>query len=1440
RNLAAANYTVTVTDNNGCTSVSTLSITEPAVLGASISSTNNVSCNGGSDGTATVTANGGTTPYTYLWSNGQTAVTATNLAATNYVVTVTDNNGCTTTANVTLSEPTHLTTANTYQENVSCNGLSDGLAAITPSGGTAPYTYLWSDNQTADTARNLTAATYTVTVTDNQGCALVENVTISEPVQLSISAQAVSQVSCNGLSNGSASANATGGTSPYSFLWSNNQVGDTARNLGAANYSVTITDQNGCTATTSVTISEPATLVGAIANSFDVSCNGGNDGLAVVDPQGGTAPYTYLWSNNQTADTTRNLNAGNYSVTITDQNACTATTAVIISEPSALTTTISSSTNISCNGLSDGIVTVSANGGTTPYTYLWSDNQTTATASNLPAGNYQVTVSDNNQCTSVESITLTEPASLVCSNGTQINASCKDLSDGSAKVIVNGGTQPYTYLWSDNQQTDSASNLSAGNYSVTVTDQNNCSSVSSFLITEPDSLLSATSITNGVSCTGFSNGEASVSATGGTQPYTYLWSNNSTNDTISGLFAGKYFVTLSDQNGCSIVDSVELVGPTQLVSTIGSSTDVSCNGGSDGFAYANANGGTPPYTYLWSNNANTDTLRNLSAGTYVLTLTDANGCNSGATVTINEPAALGLSITNESMVSCQGLSDAKAYVTVNGGTTPYTYLWNDNQASDTARNLSAGPYSVTVTDANACSSVISTTVTEPNALVSSMGSSTNVNCFGGSDGAATVTANGGTTPYTYNWNNGDNTATSSNLIAGTYFVTITDANGCVDSSNITITEPNLLSTTTSVNSPISCNNAANGIASVSPSGGTAPYTYNWSQGATTASISNLGPGTFLVTVTDNNQCSTVDSVTLVQPATLTTSISNATDVSCFSLADGQASVVGSGGTSPYTYFWSNNETTNSIQNLSAGTYGVTITDARGCQSSSSVSITQPAQLSATLNGSNISCFGQADGQISTAISGGTTPYNYNWSNGEQTPLINNLGAGTYLLTLSDFNNCQVTDSFTVIEPDTLSLTITADDTVCINVPKSLDATASGGTGAYTFTWNQNLGNSPSVSVSPQQNTTYSISVTDANNCPEAVRNVTLTVRDVASDSLNISSSGNICVGDSSLISVDFVGSIGPFSYQWNQTLSGIQDQYVSPTATTTYILDVIDACANTLTDSVEVAVSDPPVIALNDTLIEGCEDLSLTFSNQTPSNYTYSWNFGDGITSTEAEPSNTYTDPGTYSVQLNVSTPEGCESQSQANYRVRVLPSPIASIFASPTETDIENPDITISSDFSDANFWTWNFGDGKDSSNINDFVYTYADTGTYILNLLERNSFNCYDSAQLRIRINPNYEIKIPNVFIPSTGGPTGGTYNPNSTSNAVFHPFLEYVEDYHLMIFNRWGELMFESKDVNIGWDGYYKGKLCQADVYVYKMEVEFINGDRATKVGDLTLLR
>jgi len=1343
--------------------------------------------------------------------------------------------------------------------NVSCNGGTDGSITLNPSGGFSPFGFVWNDGPTSQNRSNLTAGSYTVTISNTFGCDSILTFNVTEPIVLGSSISASTDASCNGASDGSATVTANGGTAPYTYLWNDpaNSTTATVNALAAGSYRVTITDNNGCsTINTSLTINQPQVLVASASLGSNVSCFGANDGSALAAATGGTLPYTFIWDD-PGSSTTAGLNAvsaGTYHVTISDQNGCTDSASVSITQPSILNASINSSSNASCNGFANGAARVTASGGTGPYTYLWNDPANTSidTVSGLLAGTYTVTVTDNQGCNLTASVVISEPSQLTASVAGSTNVSCNGLSDGSAFAAGSGGTSPYNFLWSDPSSTalDTLRNVAAGSYFVTITDANGCTAINSVIISEPNLLLSAINDSTNVSCFGFSDGRAVVNANGGTLPYTYLWSdiNSSTTDSINNVPAGAYAVTITDANACSIIDSVFIQEPDSLIASIASSIDVSCFGLSDGSAVAQIQGGTAPFNFIWNDPANTtnDSISNLAFGRYQLTLTDGNNCSDTSSVLINQPQPLISATLLLDSVSCFGLSNGRAVASAGGGTLPYQFNWNDPNSStgDTITNLSAGTYIVTITDQNSCTKLDSVSVEQADTFVVSRASSIDVSCNGGNDGKAFTTVSGGNTPYSYAWSNNANTDSIVNLRAGVYTLTITDAKQCSDTLSVRINEPAPLLAIIDTSINVSCNGLSDGSALALGSGGTMPYTYLWNDPAatTTAQLSNLSAGTYTLTMTDAQQCITSVSILITEPAILSTNIQSSVDVSCQGGADGTASLTTSGGTQPYTFFWSNNADSSTILNLTAGTYFVTVTDANGCSDVDSVTITQPNGMSLSLDADSISCFGFNDGQVVSILSGGTTPYTYNWSNNRTTPAIANLGPGNYILTVTDLNGCTVTDTAEIVEPPILDLTLTAADTICVNSNKLLVATATGGTGAYQYSWNQNLGNSPAVNVQPTVTTTYSVSVTDANGCPTVTETVEIGVRNIFAESVELSSSGNICLGDSATLTPQFTPSaeaIGPFTYQWNQGLSGTTAIKVSPDTSTSYILQIVDACNNIISDTVRVEVSDPPDINLGDSLIEGCSPLTVTFDNGTPSGFVYFWDFGDGNTSLEATPTHTYTTPGSYSVDYTVSTPQGCLSDYDGDFRVNVLPTPESIIDINPSTADIDYPRVEVYTDVADANSWFWTFGDG-DSSFAQNPSHLYSDTGTYTITLIKENSFGCSDTAYATFIVEPSYDIKIPNVFIPNVNGSNGGRYDPNNPNNAVFFPFVEYVDDYRLLIFNRWGEVVFESNDQLVGWDGYYKGELCQADVYVYKLELRFINGQRETKVGDLTLLR
>lgn len=694
------------------------------------------------------------------------------------------------------------------------------------------------------------------------------NFCVQSTPSLTASIESSNDVSCNGGNDGSATATASGGTQPYSYSWSNGANGASATNLSAGNYTVTVTDNNGTQATDNITITQPS-AISFSTNKSNISCYGANDGTANVQVSGGTSPYTYLWSNNATSASISQLSPGTYSVTITDANGCTTSTSLTISEPSLLEV-VASSNDVSCNGGNNGSASSIVTGGTAPYSYSWNNGTNNASVSGLSAGTYSVTVTDANGCTASSSTSIQEPTAISLSTSTS-DASCSQINDGSVNLSVSGGVGPYNYLWSNGETTEDLNNLASGSYSVTVTDQNGCTANTSATVNQ-QSTISASASSSDVSCYGGSDGSVSVSASGGSSPYSYLWSNGSVTENVLGLSAGSFSVTVTDISGCTATASTNINEPSALVANE-SSADISCNGANDGVASVSVSGGTPPYSYLWNTGNTSATITGLSVGNYSVTVTDANGCIIQSSFNINEPALLTAS-TSPTNASCNGSNDGAVDLTVNGGTTPYTYNWSNGSSSQDLNGIGAGNYSVTVTDANGCEATSSSTVNEPTAILLST-SSSNISCNGANDGTINVISSGGTSPYSYEWNNGSTSSGLSGLTAGNYFVTVTDASGCTATDEVTLTEPATLSLLLS-GTDASCDQT-DGSVSASVSGGTAPYTYLWSNGATTVSISALDSGTYTLTVIDAQGCTANENIEIQKNCGCTYATVNSND-----------------------------------------------------------------------------------------------------------------------------------------------------------------------------------------------------------------------------------------------------------------------------------------------------------------------------------------------------------------------------------------------------------------------------------------------------------------------------------------------------------------------------------------------------------------------------------
>lgn len=1165
----SGNYSVTVTDSNGCTNSTSVNISDAGAPTATMSAPTNVNCYGSSTGSATVSANGGTAPYSYSWSNGATTATASNLPANNYSVTVTDNTGCKATASVTISQPSELIISQNSKTDVKCYGNSSGAIDLSVSGGTPSYNYSWNSGQSSLDLTNIPAGTYTITVTDNKGCQKNSTISITQPASaLSVSITSQTNVLCYGNSTGNATATASGGTPSYTYLWSTPQAGQTTNNLSAGTYYVSVQDGNSCTTVTSATITQPSNPLQITYTTTPITCYGLSNGGINISVTGGTPNYNYLWSNGPTSEDISNIATGNYTITTTDGNGCTALAGINLSQPSQLTASINGN-NISCFNANNGTVTASPLGGTSPYTYNWSNGQSLSSISSLQAGNYQVTVTDNNACTTTSSITLTEPSEIIVTTSST-NSSCGS-SNGSASVTnVTGGTTPYTYLWQNGNTTSSISNLASGSYNVTVTDANSCTKVASINVNDANAATVSITSSTDVSCNGGSNGSAQVTASGGTAPYTYLWTNGSTSSTVNNFSAGIQSVTVTDGNGCTSSASTTINEPTALSLTT-TPINITCNGSNNGQISISVSGGTNPYTYLWSNGATSQNISNLASGIYSVVVTDSHNCTkSSANITITQPTAITASSTFVN-ASCNGKNDGSINLSVSGGTTPYSYLWSNGLNSQDLNDIVANTYTVTISDANNCTSTNSTTITQPAAITYST-SKTNITCYGANNGAIDLTVSGGTNPYTYLWSNGDATEDLTDIASGSYTVIITDANNCDATASVSITQPTQIITSITGND-VTCNGLSNGNINLTVSGGSLPYNYSWNHGQTSQDLFNIAGGTYEVTITDNYNCSKTESYTINEPASIVIT-STATNVSCYQGNDGTVSVVVSGGNQPYSYIWSNSLTDPNLTKLTSGTYTVTVSDVNGCEALTSVTITEPTLLAAFASGTNVSCFGFANGSASVSTVGGTTPYSYSWSNGSNQSTIYSLTPATYTVTISDNNNCKITESVVITEPlAQLSVNINNFSPVlCYGASNGYAiADVTGGTQPYTYNWSDSANQKDSLANNLHPGT-YQITITDANSCVDTIAYVT--IAEAGEIKYNYISTQTSCNGSKDgMISVSVSGIEKPYKFVWN-TDPVKTDSIIKDLAYGSYIVTISDKYNCSVIDTITVLKPD--------------------------------------------------------------------------------------------------------------------------------------------------------------------------------------------------------------------------------------------------------------------------
>ena len=974
--------------------------------------------------------------------------------------------------------------------NSTCDGSYDGSASVTVLNGVPPYSYLWGNNATTSSINSVPNDTYIVTTNDLIGCSKIDTILLGFDNLIALS-QFVSVF--------------TDTTRP--------EFPNTLQSYQVWAYDTLRLSNNGC----SVNI-RPEFII----SHQNTSIIQGQIMIQWLSPFGSFATIPYII----------NSNGEGYGFFNTDASDSTGL-------------------NSSMGSINEILLRVKFQGQAPYGTYsaIWNTKEVDA------LGNIIETVTQND--TSI--LTLIDCNSFQ-SYVSQSNIICWQDSNGIASIdSITNGSGNYTYNWvNDINQTitlstnNSISNLAQGNYSCTIIDNDwGCSSTNSISISEPTFLNSSISGTN-LLCFQDSSGTINLTLAGGVSPYSYSWNNGATTPNLTGLVAGVYSLTITDNNGCVNNQSITLTEPVQLTSSY-TQTNISCWGESDGNAIVNFFGGT-----IGSNPGDTnyilgwDTLLyylpfpltefttpvGVPGGIYPYSVTDLNNCILYDTISITQPDLITLSLSSDT-ICCPGSNSGIAFLIATGGTSTYTYLWNTTPAQTTsfATGLSAGNYTCSVTDANGCTIQESINVYE-HAAINTFFTIANPLCFGDSNGCIYTNSTGGDGNYTYLWSNGETTADICNLSPGIYSCIVSDGCLCSETILASILAPNEISINMDSLTDITNYGGNDGSIYISSYGGSGTLNISWTSDngflSNDSNITNLSAGFYYLDITDGNSCNYLDTIELTQPSSLWMNLDLATNTSCFDSCNGVLNITANGGDSTYTYNWTGpnsfTSTNNDLTNLCAGTYIATVNDGI-ITITDTFNIFQPQPITSTLLVDSIICHnGFAQAEIN--VWGGTQPFTYNWSNGSNV-YTTTVQTGTHSINVNDQNGCSINQSFSLTNPDSIISTTSSSTINCFggnNGSISINI-LSGGTSPYEFSDDNGINYQMSNTFSNLLAGNYSFLISDTNGCLGSVSTELMQPSIITSNTTAIQAS---CYGycDGS-VSAYALGGTSPYSYNWS-------------------------------------------------------------------------------------------------------------------------------------------------------------------------------------------------------------------------------------------------------------------------------------------------------------------
>ena len=1413
-----------------------------------------------------------------------------------YQVSVLDNIGCTLYSEPLLIDDIELEVLDIESDitPVSCDSGSDGIIEVLIDSPNLPYNIVWSDGSMGPINDNLAVGTYTVTVTDNNGCFAIETyeIQVTENVDAAVSGDCVNGVFI--------SVEEIPGAS-YQWYLDGNLITDAVLNPYQVTadfpgeYYVTIDNGIICTESNPLIVDIDFNVLGIEGEVVDLLCFGATTGSIDIIADDMNPPLTYSWNNGEDTEDITDLGTGTYVVTVIDANGCFGIMDFIVNGPSSF---INSLTVVQPDMGNPGGASIASSGGILPYTYEWNNGFDQSSDDDLAPGEYAITVTDGNGCIEIFEFEITSNFIVIEMFSDE---SCPDACDGSILLTVDDSNSVYSVIWDSVDISGfNPTQLCAGIYAYTVTDSEESPFVGSVTISAPPEIM-ISAIYEDTICANSSDQDISLLVSGGTLPYTYLWNTGSVEDTLVGVDAGTYIVEVTDNLGCIASDTFEIDSLPMLELQF-EIVPTGCNGEEIGAIDMTINNGIAPINILWNNDSITEDLIDLADGWYSVSVTDGYGCLAIDSAFVNSNS--GILVSDIVVpVNCIGEDNGSISLEISGGLMPYDIEWDNGADSTYIENLSPGFYEVTILDAAGCSWFQNYEILLNSDIDISAQTIDNV-CYGESAGSIELTINNVFTSYTINWEDGSLEKDRYNIPAGVYHYMLIDSFGCTYLDSFIISEGLEINYQVMISEP-SCNGVADGLIGISPVSGALPFSYLWSNGETVNQINDLVSATYYLTITDDNGCIELDTFILSENSDIEASESIMHNL-CYGESKGSIELDIIGGALPYIITWSNGENTSFIDNLLAGDYFVTIEDGNGCNSAYLYMILEPDSLYIEDFVELPLCHNDV-GNINVDGQGGIEPYTINWSTGETTPSINITHGNTYMVTLTDMNQCTnsktyIIDNITEIEIITTSLV----DPTSSNNDGSITIDVSGGTSPYTISWDNGQTGVTAINLGSGF---FTATVVDANGCTQ-----TITV-ELSNDPLSANglTEDNLCFGDcKGQVMLSIEGGTEPYIINWSDGQSGLIAESL---CNGDYQATIIDG----LGEEFETEVF--PVISPNDIIIDGqtydisCAELddgAIAINSEGGENpFDYNWSnsmIGDSIGNLSSgeysvtvmdingcSESETYTIEDIPLIDIDVEVlPFDCNNANGTiilkGENTYDYPYYLNDEFIEPNDQDeienlvpgtyqlsyvinetciieidmvdikeqlsnnfeisssefiaIEGDKVLISLDFDQDSLLSYYTIDWSIINSSNCLILnTYGQCMEMSILVQESEIVQVViidiDGCETILKANIVVEDRESEIFIPNIFSPNDDGVNDEFTiSSNDEELFIESMQ-----IFDRWGNIVYSHQNIDLqnylSWNGEFKGRKVTTNVFVYRIEFVDKNGEAKILFGDLVVM-